>query len=234
MISANAALPIATSPVAATKASDHFPWDQLIPILPQLLGLLLLAAFLTLVGSKRLIKILRRIRKIGFGGFELELAEELDDLAASKDGSAAKDKKERHSQAARTARLLEDNRELLSCVRLLWVDDHPRNNLREMKILRRLCVQIDLAGTTELAEDALQRAVYDLVISDMSRGDDRRAGEQIALAIADSALQPQLIYYVGEERERPIGAFGLTSRTDELFRLIVEALKQRKSHLSER
>jgi hypothetical protein len=217
---------IAASPAAstaATKASDHFPWDQLIPISPQLLGLLLLAAFLVILGRKRIMSMLRRIRKVGFAGFEVELASDLDSLAESKKSPMT------NRQASRTARLLEDNREMLSCARLLWVDDLPRNNLREMKILRRLCVQIDLARSTAEAEQCLHRAVYDIVISDMYREGDPKSGEAMVFAIAESPIPPPLIYYVGEEREPPTGTFGLTTRPDELFQLIVHAMRSRKA-----
>jgi hypothetical protein len=209
---------------AAMKAADHFPWDLLIPLLPQLLGLVLLAAILLLLGRKRILTALRRIKKVGFAGVEIELAEELDAAAANKKTSLTS------RQASRTVRLLEENAAILSCARLLWVDDNLENNLREMKILRRLCVQIDIAQSTEDARQALRRGIYDIVISDMGRGADPRAGDQMGGALREAPLPGTLIYYVGEEQSPPLGAFGLTTRPDELFQLIVEALKRRRPH----
>jgi hypothetical protein len=214
------AVDAAASPAASNavrKAADHFPWDLLIPILPQLLGLLLVTAFLFFFGRRRIGSMLRRIRKIGFAGFEVELAGDLDNLAASKDRPMT------GRQASRTARLLEDNMELLSCARLLWLDDEPPNNSQEIKILRRLCVQIDLARSAAEVSESLERAVYDIIISGMhSKG-------ELESALSKSPLPPALIFYVREEGKTPSDAFGLASRPDQFFRLIVQAMRCRKA-----
>ncbi len=65
---------------------------------------------------------------------------------------------------------------LLSHRRVLWVDDDPRHNVAETRLLRTLGVDIENALTTVEAVDRLHRdpARFDLVISDWTRGDARR------------------------------------------------------------
>jgi hypothetical protein len=206
----------------SAAAADHFPWNQLIPVAPQLLGLLLLAALLLALGRGRILKALRRIKKIGFAGFEFELESDLDYLAKSRDAPLT------GRQAFRTIAAIERAGDLLSCARLLWVDDNPKGNVREIRFLRRLCVQIDLADSNDEAERMLHPQVYDVVVSDMARGSDYDAGEKLTDIVRKLPVPPELVYYVIKPRLTPKGAVGLTTRPDELFLLIVEALRRRR------
>lgn len=80
---------------------------------------------------------------------------------------------------------------------MLWVDDHPENNILEKKHFedRRIAVH-----PVESTEDALRLlAMYDyrLVVSDMGRGDDRLAGLRLAeLMRARGDSTPLYIYTV--------------------------------------
>jgi CheY-like chemotaxis protein len=60
--------------------------------------------------------------------------------------------------------------------RLLWVDDRPSNNRYERSALENMGMIVNLSTSTEDAQRKLQRATYDLVISDMARPEDPRAG----------------------------------------------------------
>lgn len=204
------------------KGPQGFPWELVIPILPQLLGLLLLAILLLMIGPRRIAAALGRIKKIGFAGIEVELAEIVRTAAEHRKVDISS------READLAARRLAEAAPLLSCSRLLWVDDMPGGNVREIKVLRRLCVSIDLARSSHEAEDALKTGVYDIVISDMSRTTETEAGKATAAVVDRSPFKPPLIYYVGEKRPLPEGAFGLTTRPDELFHLIVDALSRCK------
>ena len=194
----------------------------MIPLLPQLIALLLLLVLLLLLGPRRIAKLLRRIRKIGFAGFEIELDNDLDVLSEER----RIPKGER--QTARTRRAIENAADLLSCAQLLWVDDRPEGNLREMLFLRRLCVQIDLARSNKEAESAMRRKVYDVVVSDIHREGRGDEGIDLAPIAAAAAVPPELVYYVMQSRPTPPGAVGLTARPDELFLLIIEGLRRRR------
>jgi hypothetical protein len=60
--------------------------------------------------------------------------------------------------------------------RVLWVDDNPRGNVDETLALLKLGVNVMSVGTTDLADLFLNSAHFDLVITDMTRGDDPEAG----------------------------------------------------------
>jgi hypothetical protein len=201
---------------------DRFPWDLLIPILPQLIALLLLVGLLVMIGPRRIAAMARRIKKIGFAGLEIELEEIVRDAAEHRGGGVSP------AQADRAAHRLAQAATLLSCTRLLWVDDAPEGNVLEIKALRRLCVAIDLAQSNEDARRALSSGIYDLVISDIERESEGSAGMAMVNEVQRAPFPPILIYYVGRERPLPEGAFGLTTRPDELFHLIVDALSRRK------
>ena len=113
--------------------------------------------------------------------------------------------------------------------RILWVDDEPGNNVNERQAMEAFGVRFVLSGSTE---DALAKAAdrFDVIVSDMARGDDIRAGYTLldALRAAGSTV-PYIIYassrrpdHVAEARRR--GAFGCTNRATELFDLVLAAL----------
>lgn len=59
---------------------------------------------------------------------------------------------------------------------ILWVDDYPENNIRECKVLRGSGCVVDVALTTEQAQEKLKKKQYLLIITDMGRGGDTTAG----------------------------------------------------------
>jgi CheY-like chemotaxis protein len=114
-------------------------------------------------------------------------------------------------------------------VQLLWVDDHPENNLNERRMFRQLKVDIDTARSTEEAMAMLGKSRYDLVISDMARGEDPAAGLSFLEKLRSDGKALPVIFYVGvfhPQRPIPAWAFGITNRTDELLHLALDALER--------
>lgn len=206
----------------AADASDGFPWEQVIPILPDVFWILAIGVFLYLIGMKRINAALSRATKIGIAGLEIELKDEVVAAAAARSPDVT------GSEAGRAARRLAAAADLISGARFLWVDDHPLGNEREIGTLRGLDAEIDLADSTADAQARLKSAVYDVVLSDMARGADPEAGLDLIPRAAAAVGKPTLIFYVGKQRQVPSGAFGLTTRPDELFHLIVDALSRRR------
>ena len=62
---------------------------------------------------------------------------------------------------------------------VLWVDDIPANNELAVRALRKFNLDVEQATSTEAALAAMQRRPFDLVISDMGRGSDVRAGYRL-------------------------------------------------------
>ena len=80
---------------------------------------------------------------------------------------------------------------------MLWVDDNPQNNAAEMATLRDLGFAIETASSTDLAIVALDRFPADVVISDMSRGTDDRAGLLLVAQLRGKKIDTPVIFYVG-------------------------------------
>ena len=132
-------------------------------------------------------------------------------------------------------RVLNRAREHLDIFRgaeILWVDDHPENNRNERKMFHQLMAEIDIAETTEQALDMTQKADYDLILSDMARGDNATAGLQFLQQFREQDEATPVIYYVGHF-DRNLGvpgqAFGITNRPDELLHLTLDALERKRT-----
>jgi DNA-binding response OmpR family regulator len=122
-----------------------------------------------------------------------------------------------------------------SVATILWVDDHPSNNSQQVADFRKNQIAVHLAETTEDALKLLAMNHYDLVISDLGRGEDRLAGLKMTEALrARGDKVPVLIYTIrakdveGQAAQRRMvaeaGATGLVVtpqevRTDVLRRL---------------
>ncbi|RYD85005.1 MAG: hypothetical protein EOP61_39385 [Sphingomonadales bacterium] len=126
------------------------------------------------------------------------------------------------------ARRAERSLSLTTGARLLWIDEHPGNNVNEIQLFRRLGIHIDLATTDDDAAKRLAGAVYDVVVSNMTRADDEEAGAKFLPQILSATPPPHVIFYVGRDRAVPVGALGLTTRPDELLNLLLDALERAK------
>ena len=118
----------------------------------------------------------------------------------------------------------------LATAQVLWVDDRPANNEYERRALEALGIRVDVSTSTEdaLARQGSRR--YDLVISDMGRPPDQRAGYTLLDALRRSGDQtPYVIYASSRSAEhiaeaRRHGALGCTNRPQELFQYVLQGL----------
>jgi CheY-like chemotaxis protein len=118
-----------------------------------------------------------------------------------------------------------------SKARILWVDDVPENNEAERESFEALGIQVDQVNSTEEALELLARRRFDLVISDMGRPPDDRAGYTLLSSMNDLGIRiPFLIYAAGgnlpahrmEALSR--GAAGSTNRATDLFQMVLKIL----------
>jgi len=119
---------------------------------------------------------------------------------------------------------------LLAEAQILWVDDHPENNVNERRMFRQLKAGVDTAKTTDEALGMLRLGNYDLVLSDLSREDDAAAGLKLAAQLQHEKRIP-IILYVGvidPAKGTPPYTFGITNRPDELLHLTLDALERKK------
>lgn len=210
--------------------------SQLIEIAPQLLWFGL-AAWVVWRYAPAL---LSRLTSFRAGDVEIQLAGEALDAAvdsarrhdvqlAEKSRQwqvqvPAADKRRALARARRRARLLQG-------ARILWVDDRPENNNSETSMFGKLGADIDTARDSAQALALLAASGYDLILSDMDRHGDPRAGLDLLADYRrrDGEKSP-LIFYLGTldpAKGTPAGAFGITNRPDELLHLVIDALDRR-------
>lgn len=114
---------------------------------------------------------------------------------------------------------------------VLWVDDRPENNVHERMSLQALGASFVLARSTDEALDVLKRQHVDVIISDMGRPPDSRAGYTLLSKLRASGNTTPFVIYAGSNapehkaEARRSGALGSTNRASELFEYVLSALR---------
>lgn len=117
-------------------------------------------------------------------------------------------------------------------MRLLWVDDNPDNNVQETLMLEKLGFRITHTTSTESGLDYLASIPYDLVITDLTRQDNPRAGLELLSQIPKVGNVARTIVYAGQKDDRAkeamdLGAVAVTTQPQELLEAIAgTVLKQ--------
>jgi len=118
---------------------------------------------------------------------------------------------------------------LLDGVRILWVDDVPRRNLFERTAFSSLGFNVDIAINSDEAVFMLEHLSPDIIISDMHRQTNRRAGVDFLNRIREDGNRTPLVFYVGyldPRKPKPLGCFGITNVPGELFHLVFDVLER--------
>jgi CheY-like chemotaxis protein len=150
------------------------------------------------------------------------------DLDEAVGKQAAKASENDRSQVLRRAQYAA---QVLQGAQLLWVDDNPDNNIYERRIFRSLGIFVDLARSSEEAISMLQLTKYDVIISDLARGDARDAGLQFLDEISKRNLYRWTILYTGPRaaaRGVPPKAFAITARPDHLLHYVIDAIERER------
>lgn len=116
--------------------------------------------------------------------------------------------------------------------RLLWVDDRPSNNRYERSALENMGMIVDLSTSTGDAQRKLQRrGTYDVVISDMARPENPRAGYVLLDWMRKRGDNTPFIIYSSSnsadhynEAVRS-GAIGSTGRPAELIDMVLRSMR---------
>lgn len=113
---------------------------------------------------------------VSASGVSVEFAEVKIAEAQARSGTAPD--QDSSGQAARrtVATRLERNADLLARARILWVDDHPENNIPITDLLRRYGAVVDTARSNPEAEALLRTSRYDVVLSDVARDQEAATG----------------------------------------------------------
>lgn len=116
---------------------------------------------------------------------------------------------------------------------VLWVDDHPENNVYERQAIERKGVLVHLARSTAEGLEAARAATnpYDVVITDMGREEDGRsvgdAGLELLRQLRAGGFDVPVVVYasagaVSRHRDEIMaaGAAGATSSATELLEIL--------------
>ena len=84
----------------------------------------------------------------------------------------------------------------LDGMRILWVDDSPDNNLTPIRRLTRAGAEVETELSTKGALAKLEDPAgqFDVIITDMGRGDDPRAGLELLQLLADRFAGAKVVY----------------------------------------
>lgn len=116
---------------------------------------------------------------------------------------------------------------------ILWVDDRPSNNVYERKSLEALGVHFILTTSTEDALAKIRENHFDVIISDMGRPPDPKAGYTLLDQLRRAGVDTPFIVYAGSNAQKHRdeakrhGALGSTNNPQELFQLVTAALGRR-------
>jgi len=112
--------------------------------------------------------------------------------------------------------------------RVLWVDDHPENNLKERRYLESQKFAVYTADSSKDAIALLDMYKYDAIISDMGRNDEPLAGIKLVRRLrARGNTTPYYIYTIlpSKAQRRVVteaGAQGVAVTPEELYRSVLK------------
>lgn len=113
---------------------------------------------------------------------------------------------------------------------VLWVDDRPENQAYERRALEALGIRVFQVASTASAFEFLNTQKVDVVISDMSRPPDERAGYTLLDSLRQQNDETPFIIYSGSgsaehlRDARARGALGSTNRATELYEYVLSAI----------
>jgi CheY-like chemotaxis protein len=123
--------------------------------------------------------------------------------------------------------------------KVLWVDDHPENNLYPRKAMEELGIQITLSTSTEDALEKIHSDTYDVIISDMGRQPpnpqapyETMAGYDLLDKLRAEHINTPFIIYAGsrspehQKETQRHGGFGTTNNAQELLQMVINAIQQ--------
>lgn len=129
-------------------------------------------------------------------------------------------------QVARRAARLEP---IVKGAHILLVNDVPSEMRHVIAVLRQIGAHVDVARTTDEALSQLGTGDFEVVISDMARGQILDEGLRLLRLMRSDGVSYPTIFTVGRfepERGTPPFAFGITNRVDELLNLVFDALER--------
>ena len=117
---------------------------------------------------------------------------------------------------------------VLRKARILWVDDHPEWTQLERQFLEAFGIRIVTVETTRSALACIHGGPFDLIVSDIARGNNALEGVQALPLLRRAAPEAPVIFYVADLRAGgpPATSFGITNKPGELLHLCMDVLER--------
>lgn len=113
--------------------------------------------------------------------------------------------------------------------RILWVDDYPVNNEAVISFFEEQNIHFDIALTTEQGLKFYRKELYDIIITDMGRGDESNAGIKLIKKLNFLHCQIPIIVYCSRSAMRrfgkeaiELGAYSVTNGIANIASLITD------------
>jgi CheY-like chemotaxis protein len=199
-------------------------WIKIIGTAPSVLWVMFaIVVYFTLRGTiiQRMVPRLRAVRAFGV---EIELASELLDRAQVQ-RQAVPDPMARRTALGR----LEHAAELLRGGKILWVDDHPGGNAPLVELFRSCGIEVELALSTEEADLLFRRRSYDILISDVARGGNPRAGFDMLRLLEQFGMRVPVLIYTGHfdpEQGLDRRVFAATTDPIDLVHYVIDLMER--------
>lgn len=203
-------------------------WGKLFDAIPALAWVsFALIVYLTL--RRPLIgQILPRISTVKGLGVELTLVGQLLDRA-SESSSEPSGPTVTATEREGVLRRLDHALPYLKDGRVLWVDDNPDYNRFLIDILQESGMTVDIARSTEDALRLLARRSYDLVLSDIARGDDEQAGIRMLDDFRERDIRLPVIVHAARFNPR-LGVdpmiFAYTNRVPNVIHFVIDVMER--------
>ncbi|MGA3565414.1 response regulator [Melissospora conviva] len=186
--------------------------------------LLATVAFFAL--RSEILPVLRRTKSFSFPFGTAHFSEgiELIQEGAARTGTSVSPR-----QSRAVVSRLDHAAEALEGGRLLWVDDLPGNNRPIVELLQRGGLSVDLALNTAEGLTLLQRHHYDVVITDLRRGDDPQAGMRLIEEMSQLEIGAPILVFTGSfDPMRGVHPeiFGYTTDVDELVHYVIDVMER--------
>ncbi|MEU9586565.1 response regulator [Streptomyces werraensis] len=199
-------------------------WIKIVGTLPAVLWVAFAVTVYLTLRTTLIQRMVPRLTAVRALGIEVELAAELLDRAQEESRAPVP------PAAKRTALgRLEHAAEVLQGSKVLWVDDHPDRNSALIELFRKAGMEIDLALSTEEATRLFRRRSYDVLISDMTRDGDQRAGIELLRKLDQYRVDTPVLIYAGHfDPERGVDRriFAATTVPVELVHYVIDLMER--------
>lgn len=129
--------------------------------------------------------------------------------------------------------VLREELRLIRSGRVLWVDNQPEGNVREITTLEQAGLVVDIAVSNAAAAEQMRGREYDLLISDIRRPKPESEYSGLDLpreVVPDRNRLPPIIYYAHRvSAPRTVDGYPVTNKASELFRLVSDVFRWRQT-----